>query len=337
MKLFVKVVLVLFCLALNACTIAPENSLQDNCLQPIAMNQATVQNFINVVAPRYGLTPDETKRVLLQARIQKSIIKKITAPTEAMSWGRYRALLITPKRIAAGREFLKLHENVFALAQKQYGVPPEIIDSILGIETFYGKNIGNYRVLDALSTLSFDYPKRAEFFQQELASYILLVKKNNWDALSIKGSYAGAFGLTQFMPSSYRHYAVSEEPNKAPNLYASNDAVLSIANYFKKNGWQQGGPIAAPVKISSRTCAELTCNQRKPLYRVDQWKRAGVQVPNNIAGTLPASVVLLTMNDGKQEAWMIFPNFHVITTYNTSINYAMAAFELSKMLREKLN
>lgn len=329
MKFDFRPLIIVSSLALTACT--STTPTQDNSYA-LPIGQSSEVYFINDVAPKYGISSEEARNAIAQARFQPTIITLISKPAEGKAWGDYRDLLITPKRVQKGKEFMNDHKLAFTEAQKDYGVPPEIISSILGMETFYGKNTGKYRVLDSLSTLSFGYPKRAPFFQQELAKYILLCKQNHWPVTQLKGSYAGAFGWSQFMPSSYLKFATSAYPGAAPDLYNPNDAIVSIANYFKENGWRNGGAIAVRINVAPTTCEKLTCGQRKPLYTVAKWKAAGAKVPANISDDLMASVVTLSMDDGK-EHWMVFHNFYVITTYNISINYAMAAFELSKAMK----
>lgn len=287
--------------------------------------------FANEVAPHYQLTAQDVQNALAKATYQPSIISSITKPAEGKSYGDYRRLLLTPQRIQAGKSFVKSYAFAFNKEKKLYGVPPEMIAAIIGVETFYGKNTGKYKVLDALATLSFGYPKRAEFFQKELAQYISLAKKNHWPVDRLKGSYAGAFGWSQFMPSSYLRYAVSAYPGASSDLYNPNDAILSVANYFDKSGWIPGGPVAVPVKVASTTCAKLTCGKRQPLYSVREWRAHGVEVPESIPDNLKASVVTFDMDKGPQ-TWMIFNNFYVITCYNISINYAMAVYELSQAI-----
>ncbi|MCD6047159.1 MAG: mltB [Gammaproteobacteria bacterium] len=291
------------------------------------------QDFIRHVAPRYGLSAAEVQNALDKANFQPSIIKAITKPAEGKSYGDYRKLLLTPKRIEAGKDFIKSYTFAFNKEKKLFDIPSEIVGAIIGVETSYGKNTGKFRLLDSLATLSFGYPKREDFFQKELAQYLAISKNNNWNVTKLTGSYAGAFGWPQFMPSSYVRYAVSAYPGAKPDLYNPNDAILSVGNYFEKSGWVSGGPVAVPVTISPNTCTgKLECNKRQPLYPVSVWRAHGVSVPANIPDNLKASVVTLkTAND--TETWMTFQNFFVITCYNISINYAMAVFELSQAIK----
>lgn len=286
--------------------------------------------FVTDIAPKYGVRAKDAAAILAQVTMQPSIIQKITKPAEKASWGAYGAALLTSQRIILGKQFIQDHTAIFTEAEQRYGVSPEIIASIIGIESMYGKHVGNYRVLDALATLSFSYPKRAPFFQKELAEYMkLIVQDPNY--INMKGSYAGAFGMPQFMPSAYLSTAVSNEPGKLANLYLSDDAILSVAHYFHINGWQPAGLVAVQIKLAKSSCHALMCDQKKPLYTVAQWQAAGVQVPSKIDKALHASVVRLQTNQGEED-WMVFHNFYVITRYNVSINYAMAVFALSQAL-----
>ncbi len=301
--------------------------------QPIPFAPGQQEKFIAIYSQKLNLNPVMMRAALDDADYQPDVIRKMTKPAEGKSWGDYRKSLLTPRRIAAGKDFMKDYAPTFALAKKRYGVPPEIISSIIGVETFYGKNTGKYRLIDSLSTLCFCYPKRSAFFGKELANYLLIIQRNHWEPGREKGSYAGAFGWSQFMPSSYLEYAVSALPNAVPDLYNPNDAILSVANYFDKNGWEAGQPVAVRVQVSPSTCTTLTCNQRKPLYSVSTWKSHGVTgVPKWITNREKASLVTLKMDDGK-EYWLIFNNFYVITKYNISINYAKAVDDLSRALK----
>jgi len=301
-------------------------------LSPAALTEAE-QKFVTYVAPKYGVSSEEAAAILAQVKIQPSIIKTNMRPAEKKSWGVYRAALLTPQRISLGKKFMQDHATIFAEATKRYDVSPEIIAGIIGVESQYGQHLGNYRVLDALATLSFASPRRSAFFQKELAEYMSLIVKSR-DFVKIKGSYAGAFGMPQFMPSSYLSTAVSNQPGKLANLDSPDDAILSVAHYFHMNGWQSQSPVAVRVKLAANSCHQLTCDQKKPLYSVTQWQAAGVQVPIQVDKILRASVVRLQTNSGEED-WMIFHNFYVITRYNSSINYAMAVFQLGQALREE--
>ena len=303
-----------------------------SCAVPVVLTEAE-QHFVTYIAPKYGVRSEDAAAILAQVNMRQSVVRKITRPAEQESWGAYRAALLTPQRIISGKQFIQDHTAIFTEAQQRYGVSAEMIASIIGIETMYGKYVGNYRVLDSLATLSFNYPKRAAFFQKELAEYMKLVVRNP-DFINMKGSYAGACGIPQFMPSAYLDTAVSSEPGKLADLSLPDDAILSVAHYFHMNGWQPEGPVAVRVKLASNSCHRLTCDQKKPLYSVAQWQADGVQVPNNVEKTLRASVLRLKVSGGEED-WMTFHNFYVITRYNSSVNYAMAAFELSQALREK--
>ena len=338
-KLIIRASSIALFVALSACSglsnSAPESTSNPSVAEsshPMQYAPAAEQRFIAQYSKEMGLSQQEMRVALAKARYQPIIIEKMTKPAEGKPWGDYRKLLLSPRRIEAGKVFMQTHAAAFAKAKRMYGVPPEMISSILGVETFYGKNTGKFRVLDSLSTLGFGYPQRGPFFQKELAYYLKLAKLNGWEVTQLKGSYAGAFGLPQFMPSSYLHYAVGSTSNLGPDLYNPNDAILSIANYFKKNGWETGGLIAVRVSVKNNVCNILTCGKRKPLYPVSRWKRAGVTAPSWVPDAEDASLVTLQMDDGK-ESYLIFNNFFVITKYNISINYAMAAFDLSQALK----
>lgn len=207
-----------------------------------------VQYFIQKVAAKDNFNAHKLTALFNQVQVRPVFVHSTKHPREtAMSWDRYRAIFMTQGRIDKGVAFWNTHEAAFAQAQQQYGVPPQVILGILGVETDYGKYLGKYRVMDSLSTLAFNYPRRAEFFQHELEEYLLLTRDLDINPFDLYGSYAGAVGLPQFMPSSYRQLAVSDT-GKSPDLWHnSDDAILSIANYFHHKGWQAHQPIAVRV------------------------------------------------------------------------------------------
>jgi membrane-bound lytic murein transglycosylase B len=263
--------------------------------------QAPVNQFIQKMVVKHHFNQCQLTQLFNQVQPQPHIIQTMTAPHEGLPWYKYRAIFLTPSRAQEGADFWNQHAATLQYAQVHYGVPPQIIVAILGVETRYGRFEGTYRVIDALSTLSFAYPPRATYFQSELEQYLLLTQEMPLDPLAVKGSYAGAIGLPQFMPSSYRHYAVDSTGKGYSNLMSNpDDAILSVANYFKADGWQTGGPVAMPVKqpvITSKRASLLTLK--------------GEQGP---------------------EYWLTYHNFHVIMRYNASPQYAMAVYQLSEAI-----
>lgn len=293
------------------------------------------QNFTQKMVTKYpNFSEAEVQAMLAQAKYQPKIIAMMNKPAESKPWYAYRQLMINSARIKQGNDFFAAHQAVLQRAQKNYGVSPKMIVAIIGIETNYGKQQGKFKVLDALATLSFDYPRRAPFFQSELETYLWLTKKNGWPVTSVTGSYAGAFGMCQFMPSSYRNYAVSANPNNhAPDISNSaDDAIMSVANYFARSGWQAGAVVAMPVTVHGNRYQALKTNSLKPNYTLAELAAVGVDVPKNLSAQTKASLAILKSGPDQQETWLTFHNFYVITRYNAHINYAMAAYQLSQEL-----
>ncbi|HEY5290718.1 MAG TPA: lytic murein transglycosylase B, partial [Burkholderiales bacterium] len=219
-----------------------------------------VRQFIAEMAHKHGFARKELRTLFSRARFQPAIIKAITPPVEprARSWQAYRALFLTPQRIQAGVEFRERHREALARATELYGVPEEIIVAIIGVETVYGRNTGSYRVIDALSTLAFDYPPRAEFFRGELEHYLLYAREAGIDTLALKGSYAGAIGIPQFMPGSYRRYAVDLDGDGKQDLSGSfADAIGSVANFLQAHGWETGQPVAFAAQVRGENYRKL--------------------------------------------------------------------------------
>ncbi len=294
-----------------------------------------VQAFIGEVASRHGFDPATLRAVFAAARSQPRIIELITRPAESKPWWAYRDIFLVPRRIEGGVEFWRTHAATLAEAERTYGVPAEIVVSIIGVETLYGGNTGSYRVLEALSTLAFDYPRRADFFRKELEHFLLLSREEGFDPLALQGSYAGAMGLGQFMPSSFRAYAVDFDGDGRRDIWGSVvDAIGSVANYLSVHRWQPGQLIAAPAAVNGTAYREMLDGDLRPHHDMDELAQRGV-VPRT-GQDIPASATLLELEaeDGP-EHWLGFQNFYVITRYNRSPLYAMAVYQLSQAIRER--
>jgi len=286
--------------------------------------------FVAQAAKTSGLAPAAIAAWLDQAQYKQSIIDAITRPAEGKPWRDYRPIFLTDKRIADGRAFLALHRGELAAIQARTGVPPEYVTAIIGVETFYGGNTGSYRVLDALYTLGFFYPKREEFFRNELAELFALSREEQLDLATLRGSYAGAMGWGQFIPSSYRAYAIDGDGDGRRDLVNSpRDAMASVANYFKEHGWQPGQPVVARASADG-TAAPFVPADFEPKYSLAQLAEKGFR-PIEPVPPLPATLVTLEGADGT-EYWLAFRNFHVITRYNRSPLYAMAVHQLAQAI-----
>jgi membrane-bound lytic murein transglycosylase B len=222
---------------------------------------------------------------------------------------------------------------VLARAEQAYGVPPEIVTAIIGVETWYGRYMGKYRVLDALATLAFDYPPRSRFFRSELAQYLLMTREQGLDPLALKGSYAGAMGYGQFISSSYRHYAVDFDDDGVANILNNPvDAIGSVANYFREHRWQRGEPVADQLDADLPAGSALLTKSLKPELEVADYRTAGLPVPESVSGDLPARALRLKA-ENEHELWLTYRNFYVITRYNHSHLYAMAVHQLAQALQ----
>ena len=292
-----------------------------------------VREFIDEMVDRHGFARSELRALFSRARFQPAIIKAITPPTQARakSWQAYRALFLTPQRIAAGAEFRLQHREALARATALYGVPEEIIVAIIGVETVYGRNMGSYRVIDALSTLAFDYRPRAEFFRTELEHFLLFARDAGIDTLALKGSYAGAIGIPQFMPGSYRRYAVDLDGDGKLDLSASfADAIGSVANFLKSHGWETGQPVAFPVQVDGERYRKLLDAGIKPIYRCGDL--ASFEVSGSVEAGPDAPCALIDLpTPGEATQYLAgLNNFYVLTRYNRSSMYAAAVLELAQ-------
>lgn len=294
-----------------------------------------VAEFITEQVEEHGFERAELERLLGEAEHRQDIIEAITRPAERLPWHRYRPIFLKPERIDGGVAFWAEHETLLERLAAEYGVPAEIMVAIVGVETFYGRHKGRHRVIDALTTLAFDYPPRASFFRSELSHYLLLSREEGWDPLSHTGSYAGAMGMPQFISSSYRHYAVDGDGDGRRDLFTNPaDALASVANYFRRHGWRDGGAVALPARLSGEAWRELVVPELKPRHTVDELIRAGVSVGEPPAPELAARLLVLEGADG-DEPWLTLDNFYVITRYNHSPLYAMAVYQLSQAIREQ--
>jgi membrane-bound lytic murein transglycosylase B len=300
-----------------------------------------IADFVHSMAQRHGFQERELVRIFEQTKSQPSIIKAIRRPAEAKPWYVYRGMFLSPSRIDQGKRFMNQHRALLESLENAYGVPSAILVAIVGIETNYGRSMGSYRVIDALRTLAFDYPPRAGFFSKELEQFLLMSREERFDPLSIKGSYAGAMGIAQFMPSSYRSYAVDFDNDGIRDLFGNmEDALASVANYFARHGWENGAPAALRASIRPALASDQAALQRlvsgtsaKPGQTLAALRAAGVR-PDTQDGHvgLPEKVSLLALAEapGRQSYWIAFPNFYVIKRYNNSVLYSMAITQLAE-------
>jgi membrane-bound lytic murein transglycosylase B len=293
--------------------------------------EQAVQQFIQQLEQR-GVAASYSQSILAQAQVKPSILRAINRPSEAKPWHEYRKIFLTDQRIQDGVAFWHNHPTSLAKAEQTYGVPAEIIVAIIGVETAYGKVTGNYRTADALYTLAFFYPKRADFFQQELAEFILLTQEQNLPPLALKGSYAGAMGLGQFMPSSYRQYAVDFDGDGTKRLWQVDDSIGSVAHYLNQYGWQRGQDIVYPIQLNDNEIKLLETLGDKPEKTLAELTAMGIAIPRTWPPHYRASLIGLQQAD-HNEYYLGFDNFYVITRYNHSHRYAMAVYQLAQAIK----
>ena len=300
--------------------------------------------FVQETAAKYGIDPAMIDATLAKATIRDGIVATMSRPAEAKPWRDYRPIFITQGRIDGGKAFMATHADALARANATHGVPPEIVTAIIGVETNYGGNTGSFLVIDALYTLAFNYPRtgdpatverendREAFFRDELGQLFALGKETGFDIATLKGSYAGAMGLGQFMPSSYRQFAVDGNGDGKRDLFTSvDDAIASVANYFeKKGGWQRGGPVMAPALRDPGT-PDYNATAVEDVQSVEAFRVLGYRTSLPVAPTTPVQVIRLE-GAGGNEYWMVFDNFRAIMTYNTSRLYATAVYQLAEAI-----
>ena len=284
-----------------------------------------------------GFTNEEVNTFLDSAKFNQGVIDAMTKPWEAKPWHQYYPIFLTEKRLNAGLAFWKKYEKTVNRAAKEFGVDPQIIIAIIGIETFYGGYMGNYPVVDALYTLGFYYPPRATFFRKELSNLQTLAKEEGLDIKDLKGSYAGAMGYGQFIPSSYRHYAVDfDHDGKRDLLNNPVDAIGSVANYFHQHGWIAGAPVAIPLTDSTGLPAPLKVWAGERLhYQVSDILSPTLALEESIDLDVSQPALIVELEHGaKNEYWLGLKNFYVITRYNRSPLYAMAVYQFSQELKK---
>lgn len=297
-----------------------------------------VQDFIREMQEKHGLVSAALTRAFAKTKSLPAVIKAISPPADPSirSWLSYRARFVEQKRIALGLKFWKAHSNALAAARTRFGVPEEIIVAIIGIETLYGRNSGRFGTLAALATLAFDYPQpgspRAELFRHELEELLLLAREMRRNPLWFTGSYAGALGLPQFLPSSVRRYALDGDHDGRIDLAGSPaDAIASVANFLSAHGWEENAPVAVAAKVEGEGFHQLIGEGIAPQRTPAAMAAFGVEA--DAAPELPAALIDLATPNRETEFWLGYRNFYVLTRYNRSSFYAMAVYDLAQALR----
>jgi membrane-bound lytic murein transglycosylase B len=298
---------------------------------------ANVQAFIDRMVEEHGFDREALTTTLAGAERKEKILDAIARPAEGtLTWGEYRDIFITDKRINAGASFWREYEAELQAVAKDTGVPMEILVGIIGVETYFGRITGSYRVLDALATLAFHYPPRSPFFTGELEEFLLLVRSEDIDAGMPTGSYAGAMGRPQFMPSSYRAYAVDATGDGKRDIWNDwSDVAGSVANYFLEHDWQPGQEVAAPARLGKAFEGPVPKARLKPDSTVGALADGGVEFATAEPPDSPTRLIELEGHDGV-EHWVGFHNFFVITRYNRSVMYALAVHQLGQEIAAKV-
>lgn len=301
-------------------------------------DRTEVQDFINNMSKKHNFNKQELTKVFSNFESSSDIINKISRPYEESTWTKYEKHFLTPKRISEGAKFWLKNKDILDKVSKQYNVPAEIIVSILGVETFYNQYKGTYPVLQALSTLAFDYPKRATFFKKELEQFLLLSREQKLNPTTILGSYAGAMGASQFIPSSYRNYAVDFVNAGSIDLNNNiNNAIASIANYLAKNGWDKDNSFIAEK-------CEIDLKQKLPIAKssnpipeksLTEIKKLNLYPKESLNNIDKFALVEFSLDNNQKEYWLTSKNFYSVTRYNHSSNYALAVFKLSQEIKKQ--
>ena len=303
----------------------------------IDTSRSDVKDFIAHMVDAYAFKKRPLRKLLKSAQSQPVIIDAMSKPAEkAKLWYEYRSIFLTERRIHEGTEFWIAHRQALDQASVRSGVAPEYLAAILGVETFYGRLTGTYRVLDALVTLSFDYPARAKFFRDELEQYLLLTRDAHLDPLAIKGSYAGAMGAPQFMPSNYRRYAVDADADGRIDLWSNwADVCASVGNYLKEHGWNAGEPVLGEATVVEDKAGDLDGRKLILSETVGSLTAKGVSFESPLPADAPALLIAADETDGVH--WRVgYNNFFVITRYNHSALYAMAVYELAAAIKQQI-
>ncbi|MEJ2514094.1 MAG: lytic murein transglycosylase B [Gammaproteobacteria bacterium] len=299
--------------------------------RPLDLQREDVRAFISRLGEQHGMDTASVEQALAAARVQPGILEAISRPAEKVKpWYEYREIFLTEERIAAGVEFWREHADLLQRIYRESGVSPSVIAGIIGVETYYGRITGRHRVLDALATLAFEYPPRSSFFTRELEQFFLMTREQSLDPESLTGSYAGAMGLPQFIPSSYRAYAADGDGDGHIDLWTSvPDVLASVANYLSVHGWRADEPVVARAILDGGAPEDLADQGLKPTTTVGALWDAGI----GLAGPVPAGrdsaagLFELEGRDGPLH-WAGFNNFYVITRYNRSLMYALAVTQL---------
>ncbi len=318
------------------------------CLLPLSLQAAplppaAVDDFIQEMVREHQFKPQELQPIFNALTVREDILQSISKPAEkTLQWHQYRPIFLTPERISEGVAFWQQHAPLLQQAERQFGVPAEIIVAIIGVETRFGKRLGQYRIAESLATLAFAYPPRAAFFRSQLKEFLLMGREEGFNPLELYGSYAGAMGQPQFIPGSYRSFAIDFDGDGRRDLWNSPaDVIGSVANYLARHQWRRGETIAVPATVNAAadSVAALVKQGYKPHLPLNELASHGLQ-PTSPLTALPrpthAALLALQQSSGA-EYWLVFNNFYAITRYNHSELYAMAVYQLAEAIRSQLH
>ncbi len=308
-------------------------------LTPAAFAESVLEKFpdtltlIDEMVEEHAFDKAELSALFARVEFQPKIIETIARPAESKPWHQYRPIFLTEKRIRGGVKFWAQNSELLARAEKEYGVAPQIIVAIVGVETFYGRHKGSYKVLEALSTLGFGYPKRSTFFRGQIKEFLLMAREERRDPLEFLGSYAGAMGMPQFIPSSFRHYAVDFDGDGKRDLWNNPaDIIGSVANYFHQHHWKHDEPVTSRAAVKAGAAERFASENVTPSISLSELRAGGVKPQRQLEEQL-ATLLGLQSSEEEKEYWVTLHNFYVITRYNRSPLYAMAVHQLSEAIR----
>jgi len=295
-----------------------------------------MQPLLKQLQEKHNFSSKELHVLFEQVEIKQDILDIMNRPGESRPWPAYRQQFVTVPSANRGSQFWRRHQSALTKAQKKFGVDPAVIVAIIGVESRYGRSAGRIRTIDALTTLALEYPRRADFFSRELVHFLLLAREQQMDPLAIKGSYAGAIGAAQFMPSSYRNYAIDFDDDGIADLMGSRaDAIGSVANYFKQHGWKTGEPAVSMAIVEGTVYPWFRNLRVKPVLTLKQLSHYGIK-PEETSRNPDLHAALLTLEGEKGTEYRLsYNNYYVITRYNKNRKYAMAVYELSELIRKR--
>lgn len=324
---------IIFCLIINS---VQQNVLAaDHANKKVSVSQ---DEFIAQMVKRHNFDAASLTKILKQTIVSQTILDAISKPAEKkLTWHEYRQIFIQEKRINQGVEFMRQNEPKLVEAEKKFGVPAEIITAIIGVETFYGRHAGSYRVVDALNTLAFHYPKRADFFRSEFEQFLLLAREQRFEPGALKGSYAGAMGMPQFISSSYRHYAIDFDGDDTIDIWNNpNDAIGSVANYFAEHGWKKGKPVTVRASVEGNNYKQALKSGLELDINEFDLEKFGIKSDSFFEKNEKLKLFEYEL-EKDNEYWLAHNNFYVITRYNHSHLYAMAVYQLAMEIKKRIN